>query len=61
VFVASLGQSSLPILVAQSDKRHANRTFLCWIGMTDTEHMVHTRESIIHQEIMSSFGMTTVR
>jgi len=35
-----LGPSSLPVVVAQPDERHANRTVpcCCWSGMTDTEH-----------------------
>jgi len=33
----TLGSSSLPVVVAQPDERHANRT-LCWSGITDTEH-----------------------
>jgi len=50
--VSSLGPSSLPVVVAQPDERHANRAasvlsltkdmqteqLLCWSGMTDTEH-----------------------
>jgi len=32
---ANLGSSSPPVVVAQPDKRHANRTVLCWSGMTD--------------------------
>jgi len=34
----TLGSSSLPVVVAQPDERHANRTASCWSGMTDTEH-----------------------
>jgi len=36
----TLGSSSLPVVVAQPDERHANRTLeqlLCWSGMADTE------------------------
>jgi len=33
-----LGPSSLPVLVAQSDERHANRTASVLECMTDTEH-----------------------
>jgi len=29
-----LGSSSLPIVVAQPDERHENRTAMCWSGMT---------------------------
>jgi len=32
----TLGPSSLPVVVAQPDERHANRA--AWSGMTDTEH-----------------------
>jgi len=34
----SLKPSGLPVVVDQPDKRHANRTVLCWSGKTDTEH-----------------------
>jgi len=49
----TLGPSSLPVVVAQPDERHANKAasvlewydrhrqtkqLLCWSGMTDTEH-----------------------
>jgi len=32
------GPSSLPVVVAHPDNKLANRTALCWSGMTDTEH-----------------------
>jgi len=35
-FLPSIG--SLPIMVAQYNKRHANKTVLCWTGMTATKH-----------------------
>jgi len=54
MLIPTLGTSSLPVVVAQPDERHANRTasvlewyetkdmqteqLLCWSGMTDTEH-----------------------
>jgi len=38
----TLEPSSLPIVVAQPDERHANRQLLCWSGMTDTEHNTTT-------------------
>jgi len=34
----TLGPSSLSVVMAQPDERHANRTASCWSGMTDTEH-----------------------
>jgi len=37
-FSANALGCSLPVVVAQPDKRHANRIVLCWSGMTDTEH-----------------------
>jgi len=30
--------SSLPVVVTQSDERHATDQLLCWSGVTDTEH-----------------------
>jgi len=33
-----LGPSSVPIVVAQPDERHAKEKLLCWSGMTNTEH-----------------------
>jgi len=33
-----LGPDSLPAVVAQTDKGHANRT-VCWSGMTDIQHL----------------------
>jgi len=33
-----LGLSSLPVVRAQPDKKHANKTDLCWSSRTDTQH-----------------------
>jgi len=33
-----LRPSSLPVVMAQPDERHANRTVPGWSGMADTEH-----------------------
>jgi len=33
-----LGPNSLPTVVAQPDKDKQTEQFLCWSGMTDTEH-----------------------
>jgi len=40
---AILGPSILPVVVAQPDRR-LQTIVLCWSGMTDTKHMVHTQE-----------------
>jgi len=39
--VSTLWPSSLPILVAHPNERHANRQLLCWSVMTDRESIVH--------------------
>jgi len=36
--VSHLGPSSLPVVVAQLDERHATEKLLCWSGMMDREH-----------------------
>jgi len=36
----TLESSSLPVVVAQPDEGHANRTVLCWSGMTGIEHRI---------------------
>jgi len=53
---AILGPSSLPIAVAQPDRRHrrhANRTILCWNGMVQTsiQHLVQTK-NIAHLKLL---------
>jgi len=35
MLLPTLEISSLPVVVAQPDDRHATRTALCWSGMTD--------------------------
>jgi len=44
-----LGPSSLPVVVAQPDDRHAN---LCWSGMTDTKHASGSND----EESMQKWG-----
>jgi len=44
-----LGSSSLPVVVAQPDERHANKTTLYWSGMTD-KGMTDRQTSVSNEE-----------
>jgi len=46
----TLGLSSLPVVVAQPDEKHANRA-ASWSGMTDTEHS--TTSSSNEEELLT--------
>jgi len=48
----TLGPSSLPVVVAQPDERHANRTasmLLCWSGIMDTEHTISGSNKVVQK------------